>query len=173
MEPANFPTNALVALTKGLKEMQQLVLEFHETFGHPVNDWDIERLPLRIGLIAEEFVELLEDGIDMYDPTAAGDVAIILRDYNDALARAVALGDASVNRVMVADALGDMIYVIYGMAIEMGIDLEAVVQEIHRSNMSKLGADGGPIYRDDGKVMKGPNYFKPDLQKVLDVDPRF
>jgi len=67
----------------------------------------------------------------------------------------------------VADALGDMIYVIYGTAIEFGIPLDAVINEIHRSNMSKLGADGKPIYREDGKVLKGPNFFKPDINRIL------
>jgi predicted HAD superfamily Cof-like phosphohydrolase len=67
------------------------------------------------------------------------------------------------NLVEVADALSDLSYVIAGMALEYGIDLDACVNEVHRSNMSKLGADGRPIYRDDGKVIKGPNYSPPDL----------
>lgn len=79
------------------------------------------------------------------------------------------LEDAIVNRdvVEVADALGDIVYLAHGMAIEFGIDLDAVLAEIHASNMSKLGEDGKPILREDGKVLKGPNYFKPNLAKVL------
>jgi predicted HAD superfamily Cof-like phosphohydrolase len=70
--------------------------------------------------------------------------------------------------VGVADALGDLLYVVYGAALVYGIDIDAVFREIHRSNMSKLGEDGKPIYREsDNKVMKGPNYFKPDLETVL------
>ncbi len=65
------------------------------------------------------------------------------------------------------DALGDMVYVIYGMAIEMGVNLSEVLDEIQRSNMSKLGHDGNPIYREDGKVLKGPNYTPPDIASVL------
>ncbi|WP_425236241.1 hypothetical protein [Ulvibacterium sp.] len=70
----------------------------------------------------------------------------------------------------VADALGDMLYILCGTILEHGMQhkIEEVFEEIQRSNMSKLGADGKPIYREDGKVLKGPNYFKPDIQGVLD-----
>lgn len=72
--------------------------------------------------------------------------------------------------VEVADALGDMLYILCGTILEHGMQnkIEEVFEEIQRSNMSKLGADGKPIYREDGKVLKGPNYFKPDIQSVLD-----
>ncbi len=72
--------------------------------------------------------------------------------------------------VEVADALGDMLYILCGTILEHGMQhkIEEVFEEIQRSNMSKLGADGKPIYREDGKVLKGPNYFKPDIQAVLD-----
>lgn len=66
-----------------------------------------------------------------------------------------------------ADALGDLEYVVNGMALGMGIDLPEVVKEIHRSNMTKLGPDGFPIYREDGKILKGQWYEPPDLEKVL------
>lgn len=69
--------------------------------------------------------------------------------------------------VEVADALTDILYVTYGAGAAFGIDLDATFAEVQRSNMSKLGADGKPIYREDGKVMKGPGYFKPDLKAVL------
>ena len=71
--------------------------------------------------------------------------------------------------VEVADALGDMLYILCGTIIEHGLQhkIEAVFEEIQRSNMSKLGENGQPIYREDGKVLKGPNYFKPDIQKIL------
>lgn len=72
--------------------------------------------------------------------------------------------------VEVADALGDMLYILCGTILEHGMQhkIEAVFEEIQRSNMSKLGADGKPIYREDGKVLKGPNYFKPDISGILD-----
>lgn len=65
--------------------------------------------------------------------------------------------------VEIADALTDLLYVVYGAGHAYGIDLDACYHEVHRSNMSKLGENGQPIYRDDGKVMKGPNYSPPNL----------
>ncbi|MEN8769105.1 MAG: nucleoside triphosphate pyrophosphohydrolase family protein [Candidatus Arcticimaribacter sp.] len=71
--------------------------------------------------------------------------------------------------VEVADALGDMLYILCGTILTHGMQhkIEEVFDEIQRSNMSKLGADGEPIYREDGKVMKGPYYFKPNIEKIL------
>jgi predicted HAD superfamily Cof-like phosphohydrolase len=71
--------------------------------------------------------------------------------------------------VEIADALGDMLYILCGTILEHGLQhkIEAVFDEIQRSNMSKLGEDGKPIYREDGKVMKGPNYFKPNFEAIL------
>ena len=71
--------------------------------------------------------------------------------------------------VEVADALGDMLYILCGTIIEHGMQdkIEEVFNEIQRSNMSKLGEDGKPIYREDGKVLKGPNYFKPNIAAIL------
>ena len=67
----------------------------------------------------------------------------------------------------VADALTDILYVTYGAGHAFGINLDACFEEVQNSNMSKLGKDGKPIYNDQGKVMKGPNYFKPDLSKFI------
>ena len=67
----------------------------------------------------------------------------------------------------VADALTDILYVTYGAGHAFGISLDECFDEVQKSNMSKLGADGKPIYNENGKVMKGPNYFKPDLNKFL------
>ena len=71
--------------------------------------------------------------------------------------------------VEIADALGDMLYILCGTIISHGLQnkIEEIFQEIQSSNMSKLGKNGKPIYRDDGKVLKGPNYFKPDIRKIL------
>ena len=71
--------------------------------------------------------------------------------------------------VEVADALGDMLYILCGTILSHGMQdkITEVFQEIQRSNMSKLGSDGKPIYRADGKVLKGPNYFKPDIKTIL------
>ncbi|MAT90702.1 MAG: hypothetical protein CMC35_08405 [Flavobacteriaceae bacterium] len=119
------------------------VRKFHEAFGlgvkeTPQADLGKEKNLLRYKLMREENEEYLE---------AAND--------NDL--------------VEVADALGDMLYILCGTIIEHGMQykIEEVFEEIQRSNMSKLGADGQPIYREDGKVLKGPNYFKPDIDTIL------
>ena len=67
----------------------------------------------------------------------------------------------------VADALTDILYVTYGAGCAYGVDLDKCFKEVQRSNMSKLGVDGKPIYNEKGKVMKGPNYTKPDLSKFI------
>ena len=117
---------------------------FHMSFGLGVShtmraDLGSEKNQLRYNLMAEENKEYLE---------AANNNDII----------------------EVADALGDMLYILCGTILEHGMQhkIEAVFEEIQRSNMSKLGQDGKPIYREDGKVLKGPNYIKPNIQSVLD-----
>jgi predicted HAD superfamily Cof-like phosphohydrolase len=72
--------------------------------------------------------------------------------------------------VEVADALTDILYVTYGAGVAFGIDLDACLAEVHRSNMTKLGADGKPVHREDGKIIKGPNYEKPNLKPILGVN---
>ncbi len=76
------------------------------------------------------------------------------------------------NLVEVADALGDMLYVLCGTMLEHGLQdkMEQVFNEIHSSNLSKLDSFGKPIFREDGKVIKGPNFFKPNIQKILETD---
>ena len=74
---------------------------------------------------------------------------------------------ASKDLLEVADALTDILYVTYGAGHAFGINLDKCFDEVQNSNMSKLGADGKPIYSESGKVMKGPDYFKPDLSKFL------
>ena len=119
------------------------VKEFHTAFGighseNPIADLGETKNTLRYHLMKEENEEYLE--------------AVKNKDL-----------------VEIADALGDMMYILCGTIIEHGLQdkIEAVFDEIQRSNMSKLGEDGKPIYREDGKVMKGPNYFKPDFSKIL------
>ena len=73
----------------------------------------------------------------------------------------------SKNLVEVADALTDILYVTYGAGHAFGVDLDKCFDEVQRSNMSKLGKDGKPIFNEKGKVMKGPNYSKPDLEKFV------
>lgn len=118
-----------------------LVREFMEKFGHPVFD---EPQLIADADWEEMRVELIREEV---------------KELEDAV--------ASRDLVGIADALGDLEYVVNGMALGCGIDLPAVVREIHRSNMTKLGQDGKPIWREDGKVLKGPGYEEPDLEKVL------
>ncbi|WP_322550702.1 nucleoside triphosphate pyrophosphohydrolase family protein [Flavobacterium psychraquaticum] len=116
---------------------------FHETFGLGVStemkaDLGMLKNELRFNLMKEENEEYLE---------------------------AVQNNDL----VEIADALGDMLYILCGTIVEHGLQhkIEAVFDEIQRSNMSKLDENGKPIYREDGKVMKGANYFKPDFTQIL------
>ena len=89
----------------------------------------------------------------------------LMKEENEEYLEAVQNNDI----VEIADALGDMLYILCGTILEHGLQhkIEEVFDEIQRSNMSKLGEDGKPIYREDGKVMKGPNYFKPNFEKIL------
>lgn len=126
-----------------MKKRIAAVKEFHSAFGLGIKEQPVANLGkaknlLRFNLMKEENEEYLEAA-----------------DSNDL--------------TEVADALGDMLYILCGTIIEHGMQhkIEEVFDEIQSSNMSKLGADGKPIYREDGKVLKGPNYFKPDIEKVL------
>ena len=89
----------------------------------------------------------------------------LMKEENEEYLQAVKSNDL----IEIGDALGDMLYILCGTIISHGFQdkIEAIFDEIQRSNMSKLGADGKPIYRKDGKVLKGPNYFKPDIEKIL------
>jgi predicted HAD superfamily Cof-like phosphohydrolase len=126
-----------------MKNKLKAVQEFHEAFGlgihqEPIAQLSDNKLKLRFDLMAEENEEYLDAAKEN-------------------------------NLVEVADALGDMLYILCGTILEHGMQhkIEAVFNEIQLSNMSKLGGNGKPIYREDGKVMKGPNYFKPDIIKAL------
>ena len=126
-----------------MKKALNAVAAFHKAFGlgisdKPVADIGKEKLQLRFNLMAEENEEYL----------AAAEEN---------------------NLTEVADALGDMLYILCGTILEHGLQdkIEEVFEEIQRSNMSKLGKNGKPIYREDGKVMKGPDYFKPDIAGIL------
>ena len=87
----------------------------------------------------------------------------LIQEEVDELKEAMANNDL----LEVADALTDLLYVTYGAGHAFGIDLDKCFNEVQNSNMSKLGEDGKPIYNELGKVMKGPNYFKPDLSKFV------
>lgn len=127
-----------------MKKRIAAVHEFHSAFGlginqNPVADLGELKNLLRFNLMKEENEEYL--------------AAANANDLTE-----------------VADALGDMLYILCGTIIEHGMQhkIEEVFEEIQRSNMSKLGNDGKPIFREDGKVLKGPNYFRPDIKKILE-----
>lgn len=145
----------------GGADPEGLVRVFHEVYRVPVRTdsprADGDRIPMRMALIAEEFAELV--GAVYGAPAQAV--------MEEAYPRAAALDDGSRDVVETADAIGDLVYVLYGMALECGIPLADVLAEIQASNLSKLGADGKPILREDGKVLKGPGYHRPDVTGVL------
>jgi predicted HAD superfamily Cof-like phosphohydrolase len=90
----------------------------------------------------------------------------LLNEENNEYIEAAKNGDL----VEVADALGDIMYILFGTIMKHGMQhkIVEVFEEIQKSNMSKLDANGQPIYREDGKVLKGPHYFKPDIKKILE-----
>jgi len=140
------------------------VRKFHVKFGHPValqvTPGTKELRSLRVKLIAEELVELCQAlGVNL---VAEYKVGIVSSVYVQPVFK-----DEEVDCVEAADALGDLDYVVQGANLVFGFPSEAILDEIQESNMSKLGEDGNPIYREDGKIMKGPNYFKPNIAKVL------
>tara|TARA_B100001029_G_scaffold150471_1_gene132564 strand:- start:1515 stop:1892 length:378 start_codon:yes stop_codon:yes gene_type:complete len=90
----------------------------------------------------------------------------LIQEELDELTKAINENDI----LEVADALTDILYVTYGAGHAFGIDLDQCFEEVQKSNMSKLGKDNKPIYNEQGKVMKGPDYFKPDLSKFLRKD---
>ena len=90
----------------------------------------------------------------------------LMKEENEEYLQAAKEGDL----IEIADALGDMLYILCGTILSHGMQykISEVFEEIQLSNMSKLGADGKPIYREDGKVLKGPSYFKPDIKSILE-----
>lgn len=142
---------------------------FMSTFGQDVNetftDPGIDTVKLRLELINEEFREVFNEVIDT--KSVNGIVANAMFKTMSNLIRDLTAEDVSINHVNLAKELVDLEYVMLGAGHAFGVDLDACFDEVQRSNMSKLGEDGKPIYRDDGKVLKGPNYFKADVGKVL------
>ncbi|MGD1945107.1 MAG: hypothetical protein ACFB0A_02280 [Croceivirga sp.] len=126
-----------------MKEKLHAVKTFHKAFG--------------LGVLGEPKANLGKDkNLLRYK---------LMREENEEYLEAATEGDLE----EVADALGDMLYILCGTILEHGMQykIDEVFEEIQRSNMSKLGANGKPIYREDGKVLKGPNYFKPNIAKIL------
>lgn len=118
------------------------VVEFHTSFGLPCHTTPQGQIDPGLARLR---IDLLKEEVTEFEQAAvSGDI------------------------VAVADALGDIAYVLYGTALTYGINLDEVISEIHRSNMTKLGPDGKPILREDGKVLKSEGYSRPNLRQVLD-----
>lgn len=120
-------------------KVSEMVAAFHRAFGIPIRPSPTTCVPEY-----ELRLRLLHEEVG---------------EYRDAVKEDDVVG--------IADGLADIVYIAYGTALAYGIDLDAVLEEVHRSNMSKLGEDGQPILRPDGKVLKGPNYSPPDIATVL------
>jgi predicted HAD superfamily Cof-like phosphohydrolase len=126
---------------------EQLVKEFHEAFGHKVAPAEItiKDLELRQRLLEEEFSEVLE----------------CMWELND-------LGlDNKSWRLGLLKEICDLQYVLSGLAVELGLDVEKAFRRVHKSNMSKLDDNGKPVYREDGKVLKSKNYKAPNLEDLI------
>ncbi len=127
-----------------MKSKIDAVAKFHQSFGLGVSETPRADLGEAKNLLRYNLMD--EENEEYYEAAQNGDL------------------------VEVADALGDMLYILCGTILEHGMQhiIEDVFEEIQRSNMSKLGENGKPIYREDGKVLKGPGYFKPDIKTILD-----
>lgn len=134
--------------SNGASEAIASVAEFHLAFNLPIETRPQQNVAGGLGSLR---VELLREEFE---------------EFADAVENA--------DLVAIADALADIVYVAYGSALTYGIDLDAVLREVHRANMSKLGADGRPLMRGDGKVLKPATYSPPDVRRVLlDQPPLF
>lgn len=129
-------------LFKNCSSNYEKVQEFHKTYGMP-----LKTIPR---LISKKRAQLRID--------------LIGEEFEELME-----GIAKDDLVEIADALIDLLYVTYGACCEYGIDADIGLTEVHDSNMSKLDENGNPIYREDGKVLKGPNFREPNLAKVLNI----
>ena len=128
-----------------LSEAMACVARFHEAFGLPRASRPGTDIPAELAKLRVDL--LVEETGEFADASAKNDI------------------------VGIADALADIVYVAYGAAVTYGIDLDAAVHEVHRSNMSKLDEQGRPLYREDGKVLKSARYRPPDISGILSRQP--
>jgi predicted HAD superfamily Cof-like phosphohydrolase len=117
--------------------------DFHRSYELPVASAPSAAIPAEQAALRQSLID--EETGELRDAVAAGDI------------------------VAIADALADIVYVAFGTACVYGIDLDSVLDEVHASNMTKLGADGRPVRRADGKVLKGPDFRPPDIARVLGI----
>jgi predicted HAD superfamily Cof-like phosphohydrolase len=131
--------------------LQNLVSDFHEKFGCAINDRSREAIQFRMELVDEEVGELFEEIFEWIGESGLGEV----RDVVD------------IDFQAVAKEMADTVYVLFGTAVTLGIDLDKAVRLVHESNMSKIGVDGNPKYGPNGKVLKGDDYVEPDLSSCV------
>lgn len=130
------------------------VREFHEKMGLGINQpFSFELTDLRESLIEEEYWEVGDE---------FGYINGYLDEHNSTQQPPIDV------QARLTKELADLLYVVYGTAVTFNLPLQEVFEEVHRSNMSKLGEDGKPIYREDGKVLKGPNYSPAEVEKFFE-----
>ena len=131
---------------------EDIVFEFHDKFNHAVNeDWNISLLELRMKLINEEASEVSNEFANMLVDLERGKQITLQQKTN------------------LLKELCDLQYVLSGACVALGLDeFQVAFNRVHRSNMSKLGTDGKPVYRKDGKVTKGENYTPPKLEDLVE-----
>ena len=129
---------------------EDVVEEFHRAFGHPVGvKGSSDIIVLRNRLIEEEYDELKDElASAMVDLDTKGQIS-------------------PKTKARILKELADLQYVISGLAVSLGLPLQVAFVRVHKSNMSKLGEDGRPVYREDGKILKGPNYQPVDLEDLV------
>jgi predicted HAD superfamily Cof-like phosphohydrolase len=130
---------------------EDVVAEFHKAFGHPIDVTpSTELIILRNNLIFEEYHELKDElAAAMVDVETLGEITQKTKER-------------------ILKEMADLQYVLSGLAVVLGLPLHVAFNRVHKSNMSKLGVDGKPILREDGKILKGPNYAPPDLEDLVE-----
>ena len=155
-----------------IKTSYEMVKEFHQAFGHPVETApltpSVKQMKFRARFLLEEVSEhILALGARKRENQHLARAVELIELARNQIAVALDYEFNDVDMIEVADSLGDLDYIVNGAALTYGIPLPAITKEIHDSNMTKLGEDGKPIYDDEGKVVKGPGYRRPILDCIL------
>lgn len=145
MKPEYNPNGTLRSTSIHYDAVKAFTVAMGQPVGQEVLSSDLDLLKMRTKLIEEETKEVVQETL-----------------WEDAY------GNPKINKAELTKELADLLYVTYGMAVTFGLPIDEVFERVHRSNMSKLGDDGKPIYREDGKVLKGPNYQPPDLTDLFE-----
>ena len=133
-----------------LQNREDIVQEFHSKFKHPIDEqWTTTLLELRLKLIREESGEVMEEFVNMLMDLERGKPV------------------STIQKTKLLKELCDLQYVLSGAAVALGLDIQTAFIRVHNSNMSKLGDDGKPVYREDGKIIKGDNYRPPNLEDLV------